>query len=170
MLINEARERLIVALAEDLAGSLDRRQERVAFCRKGLVGFDNMTVSQLLQCAVDSGVDKHEDHQPAIMVLRGVRDDAEWAVRMCATAGIGLRQDTHGQFVDQWYWDTLEDTGGEYHATCEEAGAAAIEHHFPREDWQTEAANNDTKLGYQEWVLHKAEDFANDRASSPVPA
>ncbi len=33
---------------------------------------------------------------------------------------------------------------------------------FPSEDWRYEVANNDTRLGYWEWVVHKVEDAAAD--------
>lgn len=32
---------------------------------------------------------------------------------------------------------------------------------YPIEDWKYEVANNDTKLGYKEWLEHKIEDSSN---------
>ena len=33
---------------------------------------------------------------------------------------------------------------------------------FPKDDWKYEVANDDTVLGYSEWVEHKIEDAAHD--------
>jgi hypothetical protein len=34
---------------------------------------------------------------------------------------------------------------------------AQAKHRYPLADWRTEVSNDDTKLGYDEWMLHKVE-------------
>jgi len=47
------------------------------------------------------------------------------------------------------------------HDDLETSGWPEIDGH-PVEDWMTEVTNGDTRLGYAEWVAHRAEDQAND--------
>lgn len=93
-----------------------------------------------------------KDHE----VTENSRDDA-WAVEMCDRAGIGLVEAEEEEIRGRWDWlgkgcasDASLDGMGE-------AALDAIDHFWPRADWQCETQNGNTKLGYREWVEHKIE-------------
>lgn len=51
----------------------------------------------------------------------------------------------------------MEDAAGEIEAYARELCCAHPEDLFPEGDWMYEVANRDTRLGYAEWVIHRAE-------------
>jgi len=40
---------------------------------------------------------------------------------------------------------------------------------FPREDWRCDVANNDTSLGYEEWLAHNVESEKEDIEKTVTP-
>jgi hypothetical protein len=95
--------------------------------------------------------------------------ESDWEVAMCQTAGIrllGEEEATSDNITCRWSWASPIDESGDYvpagFASKHAAAVHAIAHHFGREEWQQEAANGDTQLGYQEWVLHQAEAFTDE--------
>lgn len=88
------------------------------------------------------------------------------AVLACNTAGIELVQAKEEEIRGQWDWlSPTGDASDMSFDTQEEAAADAVDRYFSREEWQREAGEGDTRLGYDEWVIHQAEQFADEYPS-----
>lgn len=57
MIYQDAKEKLIVKLAEDLSYSLSDKAYKISFCRTGFKGYDNMSIEELLCAADDAGIE-----------------------------------------------------------------------------------------------------------------
>lgn len=92
-----------------------------------------------------------------------------WPLDMCESAGIRLRENEKAGasgVTKRWAWSSPTDESNAFEAEGFEsrwaAAEHAIEHHFGRKDWQEAAYCGDTRLGYEEWVLHQAEQYADE--------
>lgn len=65
---------------------------------------------------------------------------------------------------DQWLWtEQSSNTAGEGEFDSRESAAVnAVEHKYPRLDWQFEIDSGNTSQGYFDWALQKAQSDADD--------
>jgi|GEM_PF-3557166 len=89
-----------------------------------------------------------------------------WAVQMCRVAGILLVHDD--QRDNRWEWvandSASSDDPGIFFETETDAARDALEVIFAKAEWRREVSEGNTRLGYDEWVLHSAESYADDHA------
>jgi hypothetical protein len=81
----------------------------------------------------------------------------EWALKACERAGIRLEQATEDETRGRWDWldgkQAASDTSFE---TIEDAAEDAIRARY-QQDWRHEVENDDTTLGYRDWVDNRIE-------------
>jgi len=64
--------------------------------------------------------------------------------------------------------DSVSADGTDPHALAERYGLDGEHPDYPRKDWKYEVTNDDTKLGYWDWVSHKAEADADETSGMPT--
>lgn len=90
--------------------------------------------------------------------------DADCAQAICDIAGVVIKQNDAGE----WIWSTKAQTAVAGGIDQEDAASNAVNTLFPKTDWKFEVTNDDTKLGYFEWALHRAEAEQEGQVDSNV--
>lgn len=145
-----------VRLADLLRSTLGTLQD----LKDGFTGAGD--VVRLVNDAAELGVHLRED-------IPELQDDA-WSQAICAVAGITLVPENGANLTVTWEWIGPTEACERSYATATQAADAAIEHHFPRDDWQHEVSAGDTSRSYAEWVLSKAEQLADEAAYEAHPS